>query len=250
MSAARRRLAASPLGALSLRRALPAPKAAVALQRELAGRVERRWRPLVRRRVPSSARASRARLASELATLAGADVSVRGERARAAVVVLELSSLEVVETVAVEGPLCFPYVPGLLSFREVPLLLEAFDRLARRPELVIVDGHGLAHPRRLGIACHLGLELDLPTIGCAKSLLVGEHRPPGERRGARTRLVHRGERVGTCLRTRTGVRPVYLSIGHRIDLPRAERVVLAAGAGTRLPRPTHLADRLAGEWAG
>lgn len=245
MSARGRRSTASPLGARSLRRALPDPRGAVALQRELAQRVERDWRPLVRRR-----RGAGGTLADELTTLAGADVSVRGERARAAVVVLALPSLEVLETVAVEGPLGFPYVPGLLSFREVPLLLEAFDRLASRPELVLVDGHGLAHPRRLGIACHLGLELDLPTVGCAKSLLVGEHRPPGERRGARTRLMHRGERVGTCLRTRTSVRPVFVSIGHRIDLARAERVVLAAGAGTRLPRPTHLADRLAGDWAG
>ncbi len=227
----------APLGARSLRRLTLAPREAVALQRELAQRVERAWRP---RGAPAAAPRR----------IAGADVSVKDGRARAAVVVLELPGLGVCEEVVVERALAFPYVPGLLSFREVPALLDAFDRLARAPDVAIVDGHGLAHPRRLGIASHLGLELDLPTIGCAKSLLVGAHRAPGARRGARTALVHQEERVGTCLRTRAGVRPVYVSIGHRVDLARAERLVLALATRFRLPWPTHLADRLAGGRGG
>jgi len=184
-----------------------------------------------------------------VARVAGADVSVRGGRLRAAAVVLAFPRLEVLETSVAERPLVFPYVPGLLSIREIPVLLDAFDGLSVRPDVVLADGHGIAHPRRIGLASHLGLELDLPTIGCAKSLYVGEHREPSPRRRARTRLVHRGERVGTCLRTRDGVRPIYVSIGHRVDLPRAERIVLRCARRYRLPLPTHLADRLAGEWS-
>jgi deoxyribonuclease V len=231
----RRRAPGPGLQERSLRRAELVPKQAVALQRELALLVERAWRPR-----SSSAREPR--------TVAGSDVSLRAGRARAAVVVLSFPELALLESVVIEREVRFPYVPGLLSFREIPALLEAFDRLAREPDVVIVDGHGLAHPRRVGIASHLGLELDLPTIGCAKSLLVGEHRAPGPRRGARTRLVHQGERVGTCLRTRARVQPVYVSIGHRMDLALAERLVLACATRYRLPWPTHLADRLAGDW--
>jgi deoxyribonuclease V len=138
----------------------------------------------------------------------------------------------------------FPYVPGLLSFREAPALLAVLRSLRSEPDALLLDGHGFAHPRRFGIACHVGVIVDRPTAGCAKSRLVGVHPEPGQRRGARRALVHRGERIGTVLRTRDGTRPVFASIGHRIDLASAEALILATGAGYRLPEPTRLADRL------
>jgi len=202
------------------------PAEAVQLQRVLAARVVRRGKPRVR-------------------TVCGVDTSIRDGRARAALCLYSFPALERLEEATAELPVDFPYVPGLLAFRELPVLRAAWKRLSRRPDLLLVDGHGLAHPRRFGLACHLGVELELPSLGCGKSLLVGDHRPPGPRRGARTRLVHRGEVVGTCLRTRTGVRPVYVSVGHRIELAEAVRIVLAC-ARTRLPEPIRAADRLAG----
>lgn len=141
-------------------------------------------------------------------------------------------------------PLSFPYVPGLLSFREAPAVLAALRKLGSTPDAIITDGHGYAHPRRFGIACHIGILCDVPTIGCAKSRLVGGHRTPAERRGGRSALRDAGERVGTVLRTRTGVRPVYVSIGHRVDLVTAEHLVLACATRYRLPEPVRLADRL------
>jgi deoxyribonuclease V len=203
------------------------PTEAVALQRRLAARVVRDGRPRVR-------------------TLCGVDTSIRAELVIAALCLYSFPALEPLEAVTAVRPVEFPYVPGLLAFRELPALREAYAKLQREPDLLLVDGHGLAHPRRFGIACHLGVELDRPSIGVGKSLLVGAHRPPGPRRGAATRLVDRGEVVGTCLRTREGVKPVYVSIGHRIALPEAVRIVLAAGAGVRLPEPIRAADRLAG----
>ncbi len=182
-----------------------------------------------------------------LATVAGADVSVRGDRARAAVCVLSFPELAEIERSVAECEVRFPYVPGLLGFREVPCLLEAFGRLSLRPDAVLVDGQGRAHPRRFGVACHLGVELDLPAVGVAKSRLVGEHREPGARRGSRTRLVHEGEVIGAVLRTRAGVRPLFVSVGHRVDLEGAVRLVLATAKGFRLPEPIRAAHRAAGE---
>lgn len=175
--------------------------------------------------------------------VAGADVaySPRSGLMHAAVVVVDAATLKVLETSTEIRPVSFPYVPGFLSFRESPAILAAADSLRRRVDLLMVDGHGLAHPRRFGIASHLGVLLDLPTVGVAKSVLVGRGRPPGDRRGCRTRLVHRGQRVACTLRTRTGVAPVYVSVGHRVGLDTAVRWVLRCGAGYRLPEPTRQA---------
>jgi deoxyribonuclease V len=182
-----------------------------------------------------------------LRTIAGMDVAVGHDVARAAACVMSYPGLEPVATAVAERPLVFPYVPGLLGFREVPALLAALAELPLRPDLLLVDGHGLAHPRRFGVACHLGVESGLPAIGCAKSLLVGTHRPVGRRRGASTRLVDQGEVIGRCLRTRDGVRPVWVSIGHRIDLDSAVAIVLACTPRYRLPEPIRCADQLAGQ---
>jgi deoxyribonuclease V len=175
--------------------------------------------------------------------VAGADIAYgrRDDTLVAAVVVFDARTLEIEETATFRGRAEFPYVPGFLSFRESPAILSAFGRLRRRPDLLLVDGHGIAHPRRFGIASHLGLLLDLPTVGVAKSVLVGIPGIPGRRRGSRAPLIHRGERVGTVLRTREGVAPVYVSIGHRVCLPTAEQWVLACGSGFRLPEPTRRA---------
>jgi deoxyribonuclease V len=174
--------------------------------------------------------------------VAGADVSYKGDVARAAIVVMK--DLRPVEQVVVDERVPFPYIPGLLSFREIPPLLAAWKKITVRPDVVIVDGHGIAHPRRLGIASHLGLVLGVPTIGCAKSRLCGEHPEPAIRRGARSPLVHRGETVGAALRTRRGCRVVYVSTGHRISLANAIRVVLRCAPRYRLPEPQRLADQL------
>ncbi len=176
--------------------------------------------------------------------IAGADVAFDLERklAFAGVVVLRLPDLQEVERAAAVRPLDFPYVPGLLSFREAPALLAAFARLRTWPDLLFFDGHGYAHPRRFGIACHLGLLLDRPSLGCAKSLLVGEHAQPAAAAGSRTPLRHHGETIGVALRTRRGIKPVYISTGHRVSLSTAVRFALTACDGFRIPRPTRLAD--------
>lgn len=180
-------------------------------------------------------------------TVAGVDVGIQGDRARAAVVVLELRTLEVVDQASAVRPVEFPYIPGLLAFRELPGILDAFERLRTRPDLLLVDGHGLAHPRRFGVACHVGVELDLPAIGCGKTRFVGEHKEPGPRKGSRRALLERGEVIGQVLRTRDRVRPIYVSLGHRIDLPSAVRYVLRCCSRYRLPEPIRAADRLAGQ---
>jgi deoxyribonuclease V len=167
-----------------------------------------------------------------------------GKRCIGGVVLWDVESREVVEEHVATRPLRFPYVPGLLSFREAPALLAALRKLRRTPDALMCDGHGLAHPRRFGIACHVGVLVDRPAVGCGKSRLVGEHREPALRRGSRTRLTHRGETIGSVLRTREGVKPIYVSIGHRIDQATAERLTLACAIGYRLPEPTRLADRL------
>jgi deoxyribonuclease V len=175
--------------------------------------------------------------------VAGADVSYdRGSPVLfAAVVVLDAESLAVVEVAGTTARATFPYVPGYLSFRELPPLLEAFAKLRTRPDLVLGDGHGRAHPRRFGFACHLGVALELPTLGVAKSRLVGEHREPGQRRGAHVALRDGGERIGDVLRTQDGVAPLYVSVGHRVSLATARQLVLGLAPRYRLPEPIRAA---------
>ncbi|HEX7897185.1 MAG TPA: deoxyribonuclease V [Planctomycetota bacterium] len=175
--------------------------------------------------------------------VAGVDASYRGDVGRAAVVVMD-RDLRVVEEAVAEAPIPFPYVPGYLSFREIPVLLAAWRKLRAKPELVVVDGQGLAHPRRFGVASHFGVVIDLPTIGCAKSRLIGAHDEPGRERGAWTPLTDGRRRIGAALRTRTGTNVVYVSTGHRISLAAAVRTVLALAPRYRLPEPQRLADQL------
>lgn len=177
--------------------------------------------------------------------VAGVDVSVKDDRSRAAVVVLRFPALEVIETVTAERPTTFPYVPGLLSFREGAVILDALGRLTTTPDAFLLDGQGTIHPRRLGIACHIGLFLDAPAVGCAKSLLVGQHAPLPADRGAWTPLLDRGEVIGAALRTRANVRPVYVSVGHRAALDDARALVLACTTRYRLPEPLRAAHRAA-----
>ncbi len=188
-------------------------------------------------------RVERADRLGDVRLLAGADVAYHrsAEVLYAAVVVLEAATLRLVEARTVAAPVTFPYVPGYLTLREAPPVLEAFGRLTRSPDLLLVDGHGWAHPRRFGIACHLGVALDLPAIGVAKSVLVGSHEQPGPARGSVTPLLHEGDPIGATVRTRDGVAPVWVSTGHRVSLPTAVRWVLACGAGYRIPEPTRLA---------
>jgi len=201
------------------------PAEAVALQLELAGRVDVA-RPLGAYR-----------------TVAGCDIShaQRSPVLFAAIVVLRMPDLEEVETVSARVEVNFPYVPGLLSFRECPPLLAAFAKLKTIPDVVVVDGQGIAHPRRLGIASHLGLWLNLPTVGCGKSRLAGKFEPPGPMPGDSSPLVHRGDVVGVALRTAKRGGPVFVSPGHKIDLASAVRVVRETGKGYRLPEPTRSA---------
>jgi len=177
--------------------------------------------------------------------VAGADISFdrRSPHLHAAVVVLDAESLEVVEVAAVRARARFPYVPGYLSFREIPPLLEAFAKLRSQPDLVVCDGQGRAHPRRFGLACHLGVLFDLPTLGCAKSRLIGDYREPGPRRGAHTRLRDGGEVIGEVVRTRSSVKPVFVSVGHRISLETARRTALRLAPRYRLPEPVRAAHR-------
>jgi deoxyribonuclease V len=159
-------------------------------------------------------------------------------------VVLRLPTLDVVDQAAVRTRAAFPYVPGLLSFRESPAGLSAWERLRTRPDCLLCDGHGYAHPRRFGFACHFGLLVGLPTIGCAKSVLVGEYREPGAKRGGVADLVHDGEVVGAAARTRDGARPVFVSAGHRVSLRRAIETVLACSPMYRIPEPIRQAHAL------
>jgi deoxyribonuclease V len=180
--------------------------------------------------------------------IAGVDISVDREAGTGtgAVVVLSYPELKIVETEVVTDRIGFPYVPGLLSFREAPLILAACEKLTVTPDLVMVDGQGIAHPRRMGLASHLGLFLDTPTIGCAKSRLCGRHDEPGYEPGSYTDLIDNSEVIGAVLRTRAGVNPVYISIGHKIDLPTAIHWVIECCRGYRLPEPTRLAHQAAG----
>ena len=175
--------------------------------------------------------------------IAGIDISAPDAQgiARGAVVIIRYPEFGVVETEVVEGRITFPYIPGLLSFRESPLILTACEKLCNVPDLVLVDGQGIAHPRRFGLASHVGILLDMPTIGCAKSILCGQHQPITDEAGSYGELVDKGELIGAALRTKAGVKPVYVSVGHRIDLASALQWTLNCCRGYRLPEPTRLA---------
>jgi deoxyribonuclease V len=180
-------------------------------------------------------------------TIAGVDVSMNrfSPDGFAAIVVLSVPEMTVIEVAGAKTRLAMPYIPGLLSFREIPLLLEAWKQLKTVPDLLMVDGQGIAHPRRLGIAAHLGVYLDIPAIGCAKSILVGRHEPLPPERGSRAPLIHHGETVGYAVRTKDKVNPVFVSCGHRVSQETAVRWVLECARGYRLPEPTrqaHLAS--------
>lgn len=205
------------------------PSEAILLQRRLARRV--RLQPLPAR----------------IETLAGADVSVspRTGRLRAAVILMSMPGLAVVEWATASAAPRWPYIPGLFAFRELPPLLAAFAKLSIRPDVLLFDGQGIAHPRRCGLASHAGLLFGVPAVGCAKSRLVGEHAPPGARRGAWQPLVDRGETVGAVVRTRDGVRPVFVSPGHLADLDSSVRLVLETARRFRIPEPLRGAHRLA-----
>lgn len=204
------------------------PKQAVAIQRRLAPRVVI------------------ARPSKTIRLVAGVDAAFprTARHCVAAVILWDLRDQVVVEQHSVTRKLLFPYVPGLLSFREAPAVLSALSKLSRTPDAIMLDGHGLAHPRRFGIACHVGVVLGKVTLGCAKSRLLGEYEEPATERGATTTLTHGGEVIGSVLRTRHGVKPLFVSVGHKIDLSTAERVVLDCAVRYRLPEPTRLADKL------
>ena len=179
--------------------------------------------------------------------VAGADVAFdaagRRRQAIAAVVVFSYPDWKELECAVARRPLTFPYVPGLLSFREIPAILAALEGLREAPDLIFCDGQGYAHPRRFGLASHLGVLLEVPTIGCAKSRLIGEHREPAARVGSWAPLVDEGERIGAAVRTRAGSQPLYISCGHRVSLERAVALALEACDGPRVPLPTRRADR-------
>lgn len=202
-----------------------------------AREIQEKLRPRVRRRNGPELR--------RLRYVAGVDCSLRGGEAVAAVPVLRYDTLELVDLAIVAEPITFPYVPGLLSFRECPAVLAAFAKLVVEPDLVMVDGQGIAHPRRIGIAAHLGVLLDKPTIGCAKSRLIGTYDEPHERAGYYTDLFDKDDLIGGVLRTRTGVNPLFVSIGHKIDLPTSLDLVLECTRGYRLPEPTRQAHKAA-----
>ena len=203
------------------------PRRARVLQEELA--------PLIRRtgKVP------------ELRLVAGTDLAFSrdGTQCVAGVVVWDLHACEVIEEHCAWRPVSFPYVPGLLSFREAPALLAALRKLECRPDAFLFDGQGIAHPRRVGLASHVGLILDRPSVGCAKSRLIGDYVEPGSTRGSTSPLTHQGETIGAVVRTRDRVKPIFVSIGHRVSLQTAVALTLACGAGYRLPEPTRLADQ-------
>lgn len=179
--------------------------------------------------------------------VAGVDMGFEAEGtiSRAAVAVLNFPSLQLQESAIARRPTSFPYVPGFLSFREIPAVLDALEKINITPDLILCDGQGIAHPRRFGIACHLGLLVNMPTIGVAKSLLIGKHEEVPQERGNWQPLKHRGETIGAVLRTRTGTKPLYISSGHRVSLPTAIEYVLRCTPKYRLPETTRIADKLA-----
>lgn len=188
-------------------------------------------------------------LGSSPKVVAGIDCafSKDGEKILAAVVVLRLPDFELVETVSAVREVTFPYIPGLLSFREAPVCIAAVEKMASWPDVFIIDGQGIAHPRRLGLAAHLGLFFDRPTIGCAKSRLTGDFEEPPLEKGAHTLLTAQSETIGAVVRTRTGVKPVFVSVGNKCVLDDAIKIVLACAVKYRLPEPTRLADQAVGK---
>ncbi len=203
------------------------PKAAIALQAELAPR-------LVCDSPLDIGRVKR---------VAGVDVSVKGGQTRAAIVVMSYPDLSPIETVGAQQATRYPYIPGLLAFREAPVILQALSKLRTEPDVFIFDGMGQIHPRRMGIAAHLGLWLGRPTIGCGKSHYIGEYAEPAPAKGSRSPLVYRGQQLGAVLRTRTGVKPVYVSVGHLANLESALKLVLACSPRFRLPEPIRAAHK-------
>jgi len=207
------------------------PKEAVEVQTSLVRRLSHVWEgKLVR-------------------TVAGVDVSVREGVSRSAIVVFSYPELEPLEAMTAEAPTVFPYVPGLLSFREGPVVLAAWDQLEHAPDLVLFDGQGIAHPRGIGLAAHLGLWIGTPTIGCAKSRLYGRYEEPAREKGAQSPLVDEknpNRVIGSVLRTRTNVKPLFISPGNRIDIEHATDFVLRCCGAFRLPEPTRWAHRVAG----
>jgi deoxyribonuclease V len=201
------------------------PRQAVALQQRLRSQVRLRPAPVPR-------------------YLAGLDCAFLDDHIIAVAVLWDVQMQQVLETRGARDRLRFPYVPGLLSFREVPVLLKVLRRLRTPFQGVLCDGQGIAHPRRLGLAAHLGLIVGLPTVGCAKSRLCGTYREPGETRGSLSLLLEGDERIGSVVRTRDGVKPLFVSPGHLADHPSSVAWVLACGAGYRIPEPTRLADQL------
>jgi len=190
-----------------------------------------------------ASRVSRKSVAIKPRFIAGVDISAPDAKgiARAAAVILNYPELEVIEVRTAEDKLNLPYIPGLLSFREAPLVLAACQKLSTDPDIILVDGQGIAHPRRFGIASHIGLLLNTPTIGCAKSRLCGNHAPVNAEAGAYAELTDKGEIIGVAMRTKTGVNPIYVSIGHKIDLPTAIHWVIKCCRNKRLPEPCRLA---------
>ena len=179
--------------------------------------------------------------------VAGVDVGFQENYkiTQAAVAVLSFPELELVEHAIAKMPTTFPYIPGYLSFREIPAILKALEKLQIVPDLILCDGQGLAHPRRFGLACHLGVLIDLPTIGVAKSLFVGKHETLPAEKGSWKPLLDKEETIGLVLRSRTNVRPLYVSIGHKISLPTAKDYVMQCLTKYRLPETTRWADKLA-----
>jgi deoxyribonuclease V len=184
--------------------------------------------------------------ADEVRLIAGVDVAYAKDESivAGAVVVLDAATRHTIESAFAVRPVEFPYVPGLLAFREIPALLDALAALSNRPDAIVCDGYGVAHPRRFGLACHLGVLIDLPTFGVAKTAFIGEYAQPGPERGDWSDLTDRGESIGRVLRTQRGTKPVFVSTGHRIDLDAATELTLALAADYRLPETTRQADRL------
>jgi len=183
---------------------------------------------------------------ADVKTVCGVDISFKNGNANSAVVVLSFPQLLIIDYVVKIKKVDFPYIPGLLSFREIPPLMDAFQDLEIEPDLLIVDGQGIAHPRRLGLAAHLGLLIDKPIIGCAKSRLIGTHDMPDEIKGSYEYLYDKDEIIGAVVRTRDNVKPVYVSIGHKISLESAIDYIIKCSIGHRIPEPTRMAHKIAG----
>lgn len=180
---------------------------------------------------------------TSIKTVCGVDVGFKDDYARACAVVMNLDPIRIIDRYIEESKITMPYIPGLLSFREIPALIPVLDRLSIQPDLLIADGQGLAHPRSLGLATHLGIIYDIPTIGCAKSRLIGEFREPGLQKGSYSDLYHKEEIVGTVLRTKVKTKPVFVSIGHKISLKSAVKYILKLTTKYRLPEPIRYAHQ-------